>query len=92
MTRSRSSWSFAKRLLIFVCALNSVYARCTEPDDVITLPCGGIRLKHLCHADDIGQLSTNARAATDRLMRFDQHRRRVELDISGVRTKSTTFK
>ncbi|KAI0240751.1 hypothetical protein LSAT2_008470 [Lamellibrachia satsuma] len=49
-------------LLIFVCALSSVYARCTDPDDVIALPCGVVRLKHLCHADDIGQLSTDARA------------------------------
>ena len=35
-------------LLIFVCALNSVFA--------------SVRLKHLCYADDIGQLSTDARA------------------------------
>ena len=42
-------------------ALSSVFARCTDPDDVIALPCGGVRLKHLCHADDIGQLNSDVR-------------------------------
>ena len=31
-------------LLIFVCMLDSVFARCTDPDDGIALPCRG-RLK-----------------------------------------------
>ena len=95
MARSRSSWSFAKRLFdsSHICLpLSSVFARCTDPDDVIALPCGGVRLKHLCHTDDIGQLNSDARAATGRLTRFDQHRTHVKLDISGVRTKSRTFK
>ena len=78
-------------LLIFVCTLN-FFASCTNPGDVIAFPCDSVRLKHLCYTDDIGQLSTDARAATDQLTRFDQHRRPVELDISGVRAKSMMFK
>ena len=52
-------------------------------------PCG-VRIKDIDYADDIGQLSKDARVATDRLTRLDQHSKPVDLEISGVKTKSTT--